>query len=154
MGLDMFLCKINVADIGRKEPYDYGDPELNEKYRDERWDVPGEEIGYWRKANAIHGWFVNKIAGGVDECQRIYVEAEQLAGLLTTAKEAMGRLKARDVSWLESNLPPMEGFFFGTYQYDEGYEEDLRNTVVILEKALTPGAFDPATERFYYQASW
>lgn len=26
-------------------------------------------VGYWRKANAIHGWFVKHVQGGKDECQ-------------------------------------------------------------------------------------
>jgi hypothetical protein len=31
-------------------------------------DLP---MGYWRKANAIHGYFVNVHANGVDECHQI-----------------------------------------------------------------------------------
>jgi hypothetical protein len=38
-------------------------------------------IGYWRKANAIHGWFVRELADGKDECQRIYVTRENLETL-------------------------------------------------------------------------
>ena len=30
-------------------------------------------IAYWRKANAIHGWFVAECADGVDESQQIPV---------------------------------------------------------------------------------
>ena len=26
-------------------------------------------VAYWRKANAIHAWFVNELADGKDECQ-------------------------------------------------------------------------------------
>ena len=37
-----------------------------------------EEIAYWRKANAIHGWFVRNCADGVDECQPIAVSREAL----------------------------------------------------------------------------
>lgn len=38
-------------------------------------------IRYWRKANAIHNWFVENIANGVDECQEIYVTIEDLHNL-------------------------------------------------------------------------
>jgi len=38
-------------------------------------------VGYWRKANAIHGWFVRELADGVDECQRINVERSDLVKL-------------------------------------------------------------------------
>lgn len=39
-------------------------------------------IGYWRKANAIHNWFVNNVQDGKDECQEAYVSREQLKELL------------------------------------------------------------------------
>jgi hypothetical protein len=38
-------------------------------------------VGYWRKANGIHGWFVRELADGVDECQRIRVEKDDLIRL-------------------------------------------------------------------------
>jgi hypothetical protein len=38
-------------------------------------------VGYWRKANAIHGWIVRNLANGVDECQRIYMSREDLVAL-------------------------------------------------------------------------
>jgi hypothetical protein len=41
-----------------------------------------EEVAYWRKANAIHKWFVANVQDGVDECQEAYVEREQLQELL------------------------------------------------------------------------
>ncbi len=28
-----------------------------------------ENFGYWRKAHAVHNWFVRECQGGVDECQ-------------------------------------------------------------------------------------
>lgn len=47
------------------------------------------EIGYWRKANAIHGWFVRECADGVDECQPITVTREQLAQLRTDCNNSL-----------------------------------------------------------------
>jgi len=38
-------------------------------------------VGYWRKANAIHGWIVRNLAEGVDECQRINMSREDLISL-------------------------------------------------------------------------
>ena len=40
-----------------------------------------KQIGYWRKANAIHGWFVRELAEGRDDCQRISVAREDLINL-------------------------------------------------------------------------
>lgn len=38
-------------------------------------------VGYWRKANAIHGWIVRNLANDVDECQQIPIEREDLIRL-------------------------------------------------------------------------
>ena len=38
-------------------------------------------VGYWRKANAVHGWIVRNCANGVDECQRISMSREDLKNL-------------------------------------------------------------------------
>ena len=40
-----------------------------------------QQVAYWRKANAIHGWFVRELADGVDECQDIYVSRDNLTKL-------------------------------------------------------------------------
>ena len=52
-------------------------------------DAEGSEVGYWRKANAIHGWFVRELAGGVDECQPIHVSRENLVTLRQLCLEAL-----------------------------------------------------------------
>ena len=108
-------------------------------------------VAYWRKANAIHGWFVNELAGGVDECQKIPVSVEQLRQL-------------RDLAWhvsvtptLASHvLPTQSGFFFGSYDYDEWYMEDMKNTVEQLDAILAeiPADASPWDYSFTYQASW
>ena len=33
-----------------------------------------EDVGYWRKANAIHNYFVQRCQNGVDECQMSLVK--------------------------------------------------------------------------------
>lgn len=52
-------------------------------------DAEGSEVGYWRKANAIHGWFVRELANGVDECQPIHVSRENLITLRQLCLEAL-----------------------------------------------------------------
>jgi hypothetical protein len=37
-------------------------------------------VGYWRKANGIHGWFV-RFSGEPDKCQRIYLGIKDLTKL-------------------------------------------------------------------------
>ena len=31
------------------------------------------QVGYWRKVNAIHNWFIENLTDGEDNCQPIYV---------------------------------------------------------------------------------
>ena len=41
----------------------------------------GVKVAYWRKANAIHGWFVDNIQDGVDDQNEYYVSKEKLEEL-------------------------------------------------------------------------
>lgn len=53
-------------------------------------------VGYWRKANAIHGWFVRELADGVDNCRDIYVPKEALIKLRDNCvDELANRAKAK-----------------------------------------------------------
>ena len=47
-------------------------------------------------------------------------------------------------------LPTTSGFFFGGTDYDDGYLQDLRDTIEIIDRALAlPDCWD-----FEYHASW
>jgi hypothetical protein len=120
----------------------------------------GVEISYpvaqWRKANAIHGWFVNNLADGLDECQPIEASRDHLKLLLTACKEVLAETdpeeksdKADDVG-----LTPTEGFFFGGYQLDEYYDTDLKYTIEMLEHVMSLIGEDEYDWGFTYQASW
>lgn len=115
-------------------------------------DVPSVEVKinvmYWRKANQIHNWFVQTLANGVDECQPIYLERENLVELLNLCKQvALQPANAREA------LPTAAGFFFGSTEYDEWYMRDIKDTIEGLERVLK---VIPEGERwsFVYQASW
>lgn len=41
-----------------------------------------ESVGYWRKANQIHKWFVDNVQDGNDDCKSYYVSTEDLEKLL------------------------------------------------------------------------
>ena len=153
MGLDMYLT-------AKKYLWSDKDQELSKKIND-LIEVDGDhehrfngsslvvkqidlEAMYWRKANAIHGWFVENIQEGEDNCNEYYVEREQLEELLA---ECVSALTSRN----NNILPPKEGFFFGSTEVDEWYWQDLENTVKGLERALTLPEKEYA---FYYQSSW
>ena len=114
-------------------------------------------VGYWRKANAIHGWFVNKLANGVDECQSIYVTKEDLLNL-REACESVLRVPANVGGRLEDTasevgLNPTRGFFFGSYDMDEWYMRDLEHTVEMIDSVLEDVP-DAGWVDFVYRASW
>jgi hypothetical protein len=106
-------------------------------------------VGYWRKANAIHGWFVNECAKGVDDCQKVYAPREKLVELLELCKQVTHEpAMAGDV------LPPTSGFFFGTYEIDDWYMQDMNYTIQMLEHVLSIIPENDWDWSFIYQASW
>jgi hypothetical protein len=107
-------------------------------------DVQGNELGYWRKANAIHGWFIRTLADGRDECQKIKVKRQQLAEL-----RKLCLMVSADKTLAYKLLPPTIGFFFGSYEIDNCYFEDMRETVKIIDNAL-----NSKKRVFIYNASW
>ncbi len=50
----------------------------------------GLSVGYWRKANAIHKWFVDNVQDGKDECQTTYVSKENLEKLKEICVKSFG----------------------------------------------------------------
>ena len=104
-----------------------------------------EEVGYWRKANQIHQWFVENVQQGEDDCQESYVSREKLEELLGVCKIVKNHKEKA-----EQILPTQSGFFFGGTEYDEYYYQDIDNTIEILEEALS----DESADDFAYRASW
>lgn len=106
-----------------------------------------ERVGYWRKANAIHNWFVAKVQDGVDECQEASVSIKQLTELRDECQKV---LEFKDKA--DEILPTADGFFFGNVEYNEWYFQDLEYTVDILNEILDYD-YDYETS-FFYQSSW
>jgi len=151
MGLDMYLTAerymsdvLYPADKPLIEAVTAVFPELD----GQKVKTVTTEVGYWRKANAIHKWFVDNVQGGVDECQKAYVETDHMQSLLDAVNEVLA-----DNSKADTLLPPEAGFFFGSTDIDEWYLEDLKSTKEILEKILNNEGFNKNYD-FYYQSSW
>ena len=105
----------------------------------------GFPVAYWRKSNQIHGWFVDNVQDGIDNCQKHIVYRDKIEQLRDTCMEVLA-----DNSKAEDLLPNGEGFFFGSQEYDEYYFGDLQVTVQMLNRALElPENYD-----LYYQSSW
>lgn len=105
------------------------------------------QVAYWRKANAIHKFFVD-LAGGKDECQEIYVERDDLQELVNRCNMI---LENKDVEKAKELLPSQGGFFFGSTEYDDWYFQDLKYTQETLKKLIDNA---PEDWEFCYQASW
>ena len=150
MGLDMYLDKRTYV-----KQWDHIDETKQYKVEVTRDGEPTnidpkkvkyiiEEAGYWRKANAIHKWFVDNCQDGVDDCRDAYVGFKELQTLLDLC-----RIVIIDKSKAEQLLPSTSGFFFGNTEYDEWYYNDIQNTIDILEKAL-----EDKDGEYYYSSSW
>lgn len=106
------------------------------------------QVGYWRKVNAIHNWFIQELADGEDNCQPIYVPRSSLIDLKILCNEVLADGSKERAHEL---LPTGSGFFFGSTEYDEWYFYGLENTVKIVSKLIEDV---PEGWAFEYQASW
>jgi len=152
MGLDMYLYKKNYIWTGdwikpeaRQEVVVKKGGDIDTTIKPERVKYVVEEVGYWRKANQIHKWFVDVVQQGEDDCGSYYVGRESLEELLDICKKIQA-----DNSLAESLLPSQSGFFFGNTEYDEWYFKDIEDTIAILEEVLS----DKNADNFEYHSSW
>lgn len=105
------------------------------------------ELMYWRKANAIHQWFVDNCQEGVDECQETFVGREKLQELVDACEQVLGdHTKAPEL------LPTQSGFFFGDTSYDEWYFKDVQTTATRLKAIVDNKGLE--SWDIYYRASW
>ena len=177
MGLDMYLTKKSYV-----KNWDHMKPEQKhtitvKKGGKKRTDIDPkrisyivEEVAYWRKFNALHGWFVNECAHGTDDCKEMYVSIETLQKITDILKQVKNVIdksekttkvlqdwdgKDYEVSTYQCEdevmelLPPTQGFFFGGGEIDDWYRKDVDSTIEIFEGLLQDDNGD-----YYYEASW
>lgn len=186
MGLDMYLNKRtyvknwehNGPDAQNKITIKTGG-KARKDIKPERITYITEEVAYWRKFNALHNWFVQNCGHGEDTCQEMYVSKDQLEELLALLHKVNDLLKNSKMvhkvvaGWKEDRLtkvyecedqvmellPPTQGCFFGSYEIDQWYKDDVVNTIIILEDLLSENTYEDRANGiyggdFYYQASW
>jgi hypothetical protein len=143
MGLDMYL--------NAKRFIWYNEEELADTVARVFPELKGRQVKeviveamYWRKANAIHKWFVDNVQEGTDDCGRYWVSREKLQELRDLVQSV---LASRDAS----ALPPQAGFFFGSTDVDDWYWQDMESTLEGLDQVLEdfPDKWD-----FEYHSSW
>lgn len=152
MGLDMYLySKTYISNSEwvkpemRREVIVKKGGEIDPNIDPKKIKYVVEEVGYWRKANAIHKWFIDNVQNGIDDCGTYTVKRSQLQSLYDICKEI---LESRDKA--PELLPSQSGFFFGGTEYDDGYFGDLATTMEIIEGALS----DQSADYFEYHSSW
>ena len=106
-------------------------------------DSEGNEVMYWRKANQIHKWFCD--IGYDENNNNMKVTKEQLRELVDCITRV---LESKDLA--DDVLPTQKGFFFGSYDYDEWYFDELVKTKHDLEIELNKDS----DEEYTYSASW
>lgn len=186
MGLDMYLNKktyvqnwshhknsdkhtVTVKKAGK----------IRNDIKPERVTNVTEQVAYWRKFNALHGWFVNELNEGVDDCSPIHVTRENFIELLSILKNVQNVINnSKKVTkvltdWNNENydynvyecgdkinelLPPRQGFFFGGYEIDDYYKQEVDRTIVIIEEVLKEieegDIHGIHSSDYYYEASW
>lgn len=153
MGLDMYMTAerflsehfqdedVNtIAAIGKLFP------ELSDDTKPQTVII---EAAYWRKANAIHAWFVKNVQDGVDDCGKYYVAREQLQELMDSVNMVIN-----DNSMADTLLPPQAGFFFGNTEVDDWYLQDMKSTKEMLEPLIANEGMKEKCWEFYYHSSW
>lgn len=126
MGLDMYAYKISKENA--IDDFSYNS--------DQR---PSEDLAYWRKFNALHGWMEDLYRSKMGNAESFNCVAVRL-----TLEDIDNLETALD----ENTLTPRSGFFFGN---DEIYPEHIEATRKFIDDARV--AISEGNE-IYYDSWW
>lgn len=152
MGLDMYLYQ-------RKNKGTYNKLTNIIKYEGD------EEIGYWRKFNALHALILDLTDSSRDvNCEEIDLSTEIIEQILDTLKQVNDLISPYVDSQRIENyeldlpeeifdqvinlLPPQPGFFWGSTIIDAWYVDNIVHSIVIFEHALKLS--NEGKQIFYY----
>lgn len=144
MSLDMFLDKKTYVSGSDNKLKISG---INSPLLIPRVKYISEQVAYWRKANAIHQWFVTNVQGGKDDNQQYDVSTEQLKELLALCKKVQ-----KEPSMAPKLLPTQSGFLFGSTDYDSRYFQAIEYTIDAIETELNVPAGQ--WQEYIYQSDW
>lgn len=188
MGLDMYLNRMDKDMWSFKDAYlpeiFKTKPDLYEALKKYAYKsnystyYMAEQVAYWRKANAIHNWFVENVQDGEDNCKDYIVQKENLTTLRDLCKtviETAVMVPSKVVCGYEYKdrrqapmltdgyvivnkdeisdlLPTVDGFFFGGTGYDNYYMDDIKYTYATLSEIIDKTDWDK--QCVYYSSSW
>lgn len=136
-------------------------------YVQEKKDLDLEEVGYWRKANAIHRFFVENCF-----CSKYYDYEDYNGEEVEVGKDTIQELRDlcikvktklentyslnNKLHIIDTELPMQDGFFFGYNRSEDGVETymyHLDETIKIMEKVLEL-IKEKKCYKIFYGASW
>jgi hypothetical protein len=149
MGLDMYLeADIYIQNWKHNPPQEQYYTTLTNKLGQEI-KLPCEpntitcQIGYWRKANAIHAWFVKHVQNNDDKCQRTWVSREQLKALLDIVKLLLSSTKLIDGKVKNGSEIDFE-------KYSNHIPHDVIEDGKVIEDTKLAGRVLPTQDGFYF----
>ena len=122
MGLDMYLIEkkyIGKSKIKIVENEYQWHKNVGKEY--EEVSSIDREVGYWRKANQIHKWFVDNCQNGEDNCEEHYVELDKLKELLDICKK------------IKENCHLIEGRVNNGYTFKKDEEGNLVKEEIVID---------------------
>ena len=125
MGLDMYLRLRKAHHAANDEWFTSYDNAWGCKWK---LSESTYTVCEWRKANAVHKWFVDHVQDGEDDCGRYPVSVDKLKDLRSACCEAMTLYDEGNIEDAAMFMPTQEGLFFGSTDYDDWYREDLERT--------------------------
>ena len=113
----------------------------------------------WRKANAIQRWMEYQLSGGeLENCRDYPIYGDQLEQLRDDCRAVLDVYVAKGAfapMAEDRHLLPQPGFFFGSYDMDDWYFQQLDMTILSINRLEKAGALDPKSDiSFTYRAWW
>ena len=114
-------------------------------YRKEHQDAEQEELFYFRKMNALQGYFENKF--NVENTQSFVLTEEIVTDILNRASSAL-------IQKDHELFPPQGGFFYGSTEANERYWYGVNKVIQAMSSLLTEHKEDLNKGLIFYWSSW
>lgn len=129
-------------------------------------------IGYFRKHNNVHNWFVENVQKGVDDCGRYRISVDDLQNLKQICENIMSHVTKtkrppkystdihgeqyevwqydeytitdEGMEYVKEHFPSRSGFFFGNTNYNDDYFWTVENTIEVIKRVI-----DITNENFF-----
>jgi hypothetical protein len=157
MGLDMYINR-------KVRRYLKDDGTFSNNCEDLKTDELGcsnavwieSEVAYWRKANAVHKWFVENVQGGVDDCREYDVFLDNLVELRETCVRLLTEMKGKILKVRDKDMEEFRKYHAegqpAEIAIDPGNIDALDNATSFhkLPDDEVPPEILPPTEGFFF----